>query len=430
MRMKKCLGRLFWLGMFGVICVPPAVSATELSIQSDTLLRVFQRDTATENDAAVTPIYEYLRVDMDTPDEPGLAFHLYGWGRGDLTDNDYFEDATTGELLYGYLEYSHKNARFNARLGRQYVFEGVANESVDGLRLSSDLGRYFSGSLYAGQQVPMTLENGRSGDSTYGGRLAHHLAGQYDLGLSYKKIRNDGDDAEELAGVDLSAYLPFGINVYGFSAYNVDTNNWGEHSFELRANLGPVSVRPYFQKFQYEDYFSAGINSANPFRFLAGSGEELTIFGTDLTLPVGEAWVLVGKAKNYDYKVFDDTSQYYSAQAIWSGEKHTQVGGEFGYMKGDAAQNDYYLVRAYTYWDKVPAGCPVGFVSGDVVYIGYDEAIYGEDSSLFISLAAGKKFLADEALELKLSGDYSSDPYFDNDLRGMLIASYRFGRTL
>jgi hypothetical protein len=138
----------------------------------------------------------------------------------------------------------------------------------------------------------------------------------------------------------------------------------------------------------------------------------------------------VAKGKHYDYEVFGDSSRYSGAQATWSsGEGHSQIGGEFGYMKGNTAQNEYSLLRLFSYWDQLPGGCPIGFVSGDVVYVGYDQAIYGEDRSLFISLGVGKKFL-DDTLELKLSGDYSNDPYFDEDLRGLLTASYRFGRSL
>lgn len=422
-------GRFFWLGLLGIISLPATVPAAEVRVQSDTLLRAFERDTTKESDAAVIPIYEYLQIDVDTPDEPGLAFHLYGWRRGDMANNKYYTDVTAGDLLYGYLEYSRDVAAFNAKLGRQQVFEGVANETVDGLRVSTDLGRYFAGSLYGGQQVALSSEDGTSGDSIYGGRLANRLAGLYDLGISYKNIRNDSDSAEEMTGVDLSAYLPYNVNFSGVSVYNLDSKGWGEHSYELNFSVEPVAVRPYFQKFKYDDYFGTGDNSANPFIFLADSDEELTVGGADLTLPVGTAWVLVGKAKQYNYEVLDDTSQYYGGQATWSGEEKCQIGAEIGIMTGDLAENKYYLLRAFTFWDKLPESLPLEFVSGDVVYVGYDEAIYGEDSSLFISLGGGKMFLDDD-LELKLSADYSNDPYFDQDLRGMLTASYRFGLSL
>lgn len=418
-----------WLGLCGLLLVPNPLAALELTVRSDTLVRGFERDTAAQTGAAVVPIYEYLQIDAENPGEPGLAFHFYGWGRWDLADNDYFEEETAGELLYGYLEYRHELARFNARLGRQSVYEGVANEIIDGLRLSSDLGRYFSASVYAGQSAAFTEDNGRDGDSIFGGRLAHRLAGKYDLGVSYKKIRSDGDDAEERTGVDLSLYLPAGVNLFGFSAYNNETGDWAEHSYEVNFSVAGVAIRPYVQLFNYEDYFGTGVTTPNPFRFLAGTGEELTVVGGDLIVPVGERWVLVGKAKNYDYQVLDDNSQFYSLQATWRKEGLSQIGGEFGFMNGEVAQNDYALVRLFSYWDQLPEGCPVEFVSGDLVFVGYDQPINNEDRSLFVSLGFGKRFLSD-ALQLKLSGDYSSDPFFDNDLRGMLTASYQFGRTL
>ena len=431
MSMMDRLGCFLGLAVFLALCMPLSASATELNFRSDTYLQGFQRDTATKSDAAVVPAYEYFQADIENPGEPGLSFHLYGWGRWDMADNNYFDDTTSGELLYGYLEYSGKQAHFNARLGRQQIFEGVANEVIDGLRVSSELGRYFSGSVYGGLPVSFEDSNGRSGDNIYGARLANHVSGWYDLGVSYKKVRSDSDTAEETTGVDLSAYLPYHTTLLGYSTYNLQSHEWGEHSYELHLPLGPVTLRPYFQKFQYKDYFSAGTgaNTVNPFSLLAKSGEELTVLGTDLTLPVGDSWTLVGKVKHYDYEIQDDSSLYYGGQAIWSGQGSSQIGGELGYMNGNTDENRYYLVRLYTYWDQLPENLPIGFVSGDLVYAKYDQDIYGEDHSLFVSFGIGQKFL-DDALELKLSGDYSKDPYFDKDVRGMLTISYRFSNKM
>jgi hypothetical protein len=61
-----------------------------------------------------------------------------------------------------------------------------------------------------------------------------------------------------------------------------------------------------------------------------------------------------------------------------------------------------------------------------VVYVGYDQDINNEDMAFFASLGAGKRFLED-ALLVKLSGDWGTNPYFDDDLRGLLTISYAFG---
>jgi hypothetical protein len=420
--MGKQLPGVFFVALLLAGLLPALAVAAELHFKSDTLFRAFQRDTTTKSDAMVLPAYEYLQADVKGEQ---LSFHLYGWGRLDFADNDYFEDMTAGELLYGYLEYAPGTANANVKLGRMYVFEGVANEAVDGLRVGSDLGQYFSGSLYAGQPVALDSKSGRDGDLIYGGRISHHFGSGYNLGLSYKKVENESDDAEEMLGVDSSLNLPHGIGFYGFSAYNRETEGWGEHSYELRFRLAEVNLRPYFQMFRYEDYFGTGVNSANPFLFLATTDEELTVLGSDLTWQVTEAWDVGGKFKTIDYDLRGDSSNFYSVLANWHGEGNTAVGGELGLMDGDSAENEYWLTRGYFYLDQL-GNCPLNFISGDVVYVSYDQAINNEDMAFFASLGAGKRFLED-ALLVKLSGDWGTNPYFDDDLRGLLTISYAFG---
>ncbi|NJC88107.1 MAG: hypothetical protein FIB02_06170 [Desulfuromonas sp.] len=410
-----------------ILGLPGMAAAAEFQLKSDTLFRFFERHTNREKEFSIAPAYEYLQVDVGSSSEPGLSFHGYGWGRADLANDGYFEDDTAGEILYGYLEYRGKEANFNARLGRQYIFEGVANEAVDGLRLSTDLGRYFSASVYGGQSVALDSENGRDGDSIYGGRLAHHLKGWYDVGVSYKEIENENDLAEKMLGVDLGVYLPYGVGLYGFSSRNLDTDGWGEHSYELRFKLAGIDIRPYYQQFRYEDQFDTGANGAYPFRFLAETDEEIKVVGADATMKVGESWDFGVKAKNYDYDRRDDNTQYYSVLATWYADGRSSLGGEAGVMNGDAAEDDYVLLRAYAYWDRLPKLLPLSFLTGEVVWVDYREAIYDEDTSLFVSLGAGKRFLED-ALEIKLSGDYSRDPYFDDEVKGMLTISYLLGR--
>jgi hypothetical protein len=407
--------------------LPVSSYSAEITIQSDTIFRMFERDTVSENDALVLPGYEYLQIDGGQLEEEGLSFHLYGWGRLDFADNDYYTDDTAGEVLYGYLQYRQDASNFDARLGRQYVFEGVANEAIDGLRISSDLGDYFKASLYGGQPVGLDATNGRDGDSIYGGRIAHHLGNHYEVGLSYKKIENDSDTAEEMFGVDVSAFLPANMSVFGNSTYNQETEDWAEHSYELRIPLGQLLIKPYYQHFSYADYFGTGANAVNPFQGLALSDEELSAYGVDALYSLDRTWTFGGKVKIYDYDNFDG-AETYSALLTWQGEEMTLLGGEIGHTAADdAAGNDYTLFRLYGYCEAMADQYWLDFFSGDLLLTYYDEDIYGEDASLFLSLSAGKKFM-DEALTVALSGDYSQDPYFDDDLRGMLTLSYRYDR--
>ncbi len=414
------------LALIMLLGLLPAYSfSAEVVVKSDTIFRFFERDTPSEKDAAVLPGYEYLQLDAGQLDDYGLSFHLYGWGRADFADNDYYDDQTDGELLYGYLQYRQEANRFSARLGRQYVFEGVAKDAIDGLRLSSDLGDYFSLSLYGGQPVGLDATQGRSGDSIFGGRLAHRLGMHYEVGVSYKTIDNDNETAEEMLGFDLSAFLPANLSFFGSSTYNRETEDWAEHSYELRIPISSVLIKPNYQHFSYEDYFSTGANAVNPFRLLAQSAEELTAYGIDALWMLDETWTLGGKAKFFEYDE-QDSAETYSLMLTWQSEDLTQLGGEIGHTAAnDAAGNDYTLVRLFGYCEAMADRLWIDFFSGDLLLAFYDEAIYGEDSSLFVSLGGGKKFLND-ALTVKLSGDYSQDPYFDDDLRGMLTMSYTY----
>jgi hypothetical protein len=423
---KRCREGIFALIL--LLGTLPAYSfGAEVQIKSDTIFRFFERDTSSEDDAAVLPGYEYLQIDAGELQDYGLSFHLYGWGRADFADNDYYENQTAGELLYGYMEYSLEANRFNAKLGRFQTFAGVANDAVDGLYLGGDLGDYFDLSLYGGQPGALDSEQGRSGDSIFGGRLAHHLGMHYEVGVSYKSIENDNKTAEEMLGFDLSAFLPADLSLYGFSSYNNETDKWAEHSYELNIPVGDVLFKPYYQHFNYEGYFDTGANAVSPFRWLSQTGEKLSAYGVDALWQVDDAWTLGGKAKFFDYDKLDN-AETYSILATWQGEGLTQYGGEVGHTSAnDTANNDYTLVRLYGYCDAMAERFWLDFFSADVLLTYYDKDIYGEDSSVFVSLGTGKRFL-DDALSVTLSGDYSQDPYFDDDLRGMLTMSYTYDK--
>lgn len=417
------------LGLVCVLLVWPAIAVGgEFRLKSDTLLRVFERDTSSGDDDAVLPAYEYLQLDIGSLESRGLSFHLYGWGRHDFLGSDFFADQTDSELLYGYVEYMYPDSSFKARLGRQHVFAGVANESIDGLLLSSNLGRYFTGSVYSGQPVGLDSTDGDNGDSIYGGRFAHRLGGSYEIGLSYKNSENDGNAAEELAGLDLAFYLPNSVSVFGNSVLNLESEGWGAHSYEVRFNLDNLILRPHFEMFQYEDYFAAGANAANPFKFLALADEELNLYGFDATWQYSDAWEFGTRLKAYEYD-HRDAAQYVSLLANWSGEGATSYGAELGFMMSDAADNEYLLTRLFYYQDDLPEQYMIGFLSGDIVYVDYGEDIYGEGSSLLLSLGAGKRYLEDR-LAIEVSGDYSRDPYFNDDLQVLVKMTYRLNQDL
>lgn len=412
-----------------LLTTPVSAPAQEFTLVSDTLLRMWDPDVG-GGDISL-PVYEYLQVDVGDAEKRALTFHLYGWVRGELGDSTYYEEVyggdTGGELLYGYLQYVRSETNLDVRLGRQYVFEGVArNESVDGLRIGSDLGRYFTGSIYAGQPSDLDSENGREGDYIYGGRLAHRMRGLYDLGISYKSVDNDDHTAEEQVGADLSLFLPGGVSLSGGSVYDLESDGWAEHFYTADLKAGPLRLRPFFEHYRFDDYFDADDRTPGTFQFLAGLDEKLTIFGGDVLWERQKGIELGARFKHYDYDERDETSQFYSLLGNWVTANKSQYGGELGRMDGESDESRYLLARGYFFYDGIKSPY-LKFVTGDAVYVFYDDDVNGDDDSLTLSLGGGNRFLNDR-LELRVAGEYNSTPYFDSDLRGWLMARLSYGR--
>lgn len=396
-----------------------------VEVSSETLMRAFRRDTDNEDDSLVLPGYEYLRMDFGKLDQHGLSFHFYGWGRYDFNHSGIYEDNPDGELIYGYLEYNRPDYNFNLKLGRQHLMTGVINNSIDGIGIQSALTPYFKLSVFGGSPVGLTSEPGRSGDYIYGSRVAGHSGSQFEIGLSYKKKYSNSEKDEEIAGIDFFAALPFKINFIGSSSYNLDTQGWGAHAYELRFDISDFHFRPFFERYRYEDYFNTKDNSANPFRFLAGTDEILSVVGSEVIWRRFSRVDLGAKANFYDYDKREDPALYAEGNVNWYVNEQTQIGGQLGRMNGDTNATRYLMTRAFVYWNMPANPVRLGFITGDTMYVLYDENMYGHDSSLWISLGGGWRFL-DDALQVKLSGDWSNDPYFESDLRGQIKIEYRY----
>jgi hypothetical protein len=103
----------------------------------------------------------------------------------------------------------------------------------------------------------------------------------------------------------------------------------------------------------------------------------------------------------------------------------TRYGLEGGLMEGESKENRYKIGRGYLFWDGPFGSAESWFMSSDILYLLYDEEIYGKDHSWFVSVGCGKHLLED-TLQLAISGDYSSDPYFDEDARVTVIIKYEY----
>ncbi len=412
---------LFLLIGFLTLFPAPVSSQSAFDFRSETIVRIFEREGLANKQ--VIPVYEYLQFDYGKPDGDGLSFHFNGWGRIDLDDSRYFEDDPDGSLLYAFMEYVHPVLNFQTRLGRQQITNVVTSDSVDGLWLSSTPIPWLGFSAYGGAPVALQSAEDRNNDITYGARMFHRLAAYYELGLAYKMVTGDLGDDDERLGADLFFSYPGWASLTGYSSQNLVTGGWGEHFYEATFYLDDFYLKPFYQYISYEDFFNSGTISARPFRFLSDTGETLNLIGGEVTWQASGGLELGARYSNYDYKIRQERSNYFGGLLNHSAGD-TLFGGEIGIMDGDTAENSYLLTRAFFYWNRPFNLMNNSMFTGDIVYVLYEEEIFNKKSSLFASLGWGRHFL-DDKLELKLSGDYSVDPFFDSDLRGMVTVILR-----
>lgn len=415
------------LTLFSVLPSPASESPNKaLSLKSQTTLRAFERqtperDTNQGEDALVLPLYQYLQLDFGDAEEAGWTLHMYGWGRTDLADSDFFEDTSDGEILYGYLEYSRPYSALHMKLGRQHIFAGVIDQSIDGLQAAAGLGEIITATLFGGVT---SGSDESSADATYGCRLAIHPQPRYELGLSYQKTELEGDP-DNRAGTDLSLNWSDWLTLQGLSSFNLETEDWREHSYSAVLRLKDTVLEPSYHTFNYKDYFGTGEQESNLFHFLANGEEQITIFGADIQWQGSGPVLIGGRYNHYTYDVRQEEAGYYAALLSLDLPGGSQLGIEAGRMDGETTDNIYTLYRTYFYWVNPFKLSRSAFFSGDGIYQAYDAPVFGEDGALNLSLSAGFE-LTNHNLKLKLTGFYSQDPYFEENVEGLVTLQYQY----
>ena len=420
---KYCL--IFCFSVFSWIVYPVSCLAADWDISSETILRTFQRDTTKGDDRNVLPLYEYLSVDYGDTEEGGISFQGYGWVRKDLTENESYKDDPDGELLYAYLAYTRPHSPYKFSIGRQHIFSGVANNSVDGLRADFELNRFLSVAAYGGIPVELEDTNGRTQDSIYGGRLTLLPAVNAELGFSYKNLQDNGENQEQNVGADFYWSPIREISLDGQSTYNLDTNRWCEHNYSALTFLGSFEIDPQFQYFQYKDYFSPAENRNNLFRFLYNSDEILTIWGADVSWKGMEKIELGLRGRHYNYDMRETSAFFVSSLLTVNVIEAVSIGTEIGRMDGETSEDSYQLYRAFCTWSVGDFLGPAGQVGADLLYQSFDREVYGVDTALFVSLSAGRNLVNDKSF-IRASLNYSQDPFFDDDISGIITSLFFF----
>ena len=397
-------------------------SAADISFSSRTYLLFYQRDipgSATRNFA---PLYEYLSADARNLGGAPVSFHFYGWGRQDLRDES-GSDRTSGELGSAYLQYLHPTGNGEMRLGRFFLTEGAAMETIDGVFLKARSQIGLGMSLFGGVPAEATITATKTGDSIFGGRIFYARPGFAEVGVSYLREKGNfrGEDRKEIGG-DLWLRPVGMIELIGRATYNEATNAMAFQRYMARLMpLKGVDLSAGYEEYKYKDYFQTALHPAFLFPSLDNTDRVRIAFAVlDWELVKNVTVTLGGKNIRHDSADIGDANRFELGVRYSFNDNRDAAGLSAAWVAADQDENSYQEYRAFASYS--PAKWRFSL---DALTQQYKVAVSGIKDAYQVVGSVGYRLLE----TLQLSGDliYTRSPRFKEDYAGLIRASLSYG---
>ena len=399
--------------------------SADLSVSSGTYLRYYQRELAGGNKDTFAPLYEYLSADAANLGGMPVAFHFYGWGRVDLSDPS-GSGKESGDLGSAYLEYLHPKGNARMKLGRFFLAEGVAVETLDGafFKVTTPIGIGISG--YGGAPVGQSiLDNTGVGGSLYGGRVFYNRSGVTEIGVSYLKGKGpfEGKD-RELYGGDLWLRIAPPVELTAQATYNRSTQGMASQRYALRVVPGSrFDISAGYESYSYKDLFQTSLHPVfiTPSAVIDNTDKVRTIFGVMDWEVVSElTFELAAKNLRHDNPLVGNANRGEAGIRYAFDEKRDVFGLSAAAVTADRDENEYQEFRGFITWS------PSKFrLALDALTQQYKKAIDGRKNAHQVVASAGYKVSS----YLAVSGDltYTQSPTFQQDYAGLLRATLELG---
>jgi len=420
--------RNIYLTLASTLFLLPQLSFTTPAIAADYSLsgesRTIFRMKTTTDDKDLFPLYEYLNMSMSKKlaDGASLSMHLGAWGRYDLGEastNDYSD----ADLQYGFISYRAAKNNTVANLGRQFVVEGVAAEKIDGLYLRNDFIGGITAAAFAGAPVASETDSGVA-NLVYGGRISHSMPKYYSVGLSFLKNEHEsGSRYREEEGIDIWVHPASQLDLVGRSSYNSITNDWMEHAYTLTfAPLDPMKITAGVSNINYRDYLhTVTTNALRLNNGIINQNESLLATNIGMSYRILKNLTLAADYKNYRYDIAGDAN-YYGGKVDFALPDFV-TGASFHRMDGDNDRLRYYESRLFALlkFDHLN-------ISADVTNLTYDQRINAVRNVFSATGSVG--YEVKENLKLGADLEYSQNPDFDDEVRGLVRLVYAFDTKL
>ncbi len=457
MRRMKC-----FLGV--MLCLMPtlAAAAPEYSMDSATYLR-FQQYAAPGFDKKFqAPATQYLTIDATKLGTEGLSLHFNGWGDVTMGSTLPGEDRYNGNLTYFYLDYRLPTNNAQVKAGRVFVFDGLANEQIDGVSFRTDLPLGLTLSAFGGapskldyqKQTTVNVagtpvkfyESGNKGDTIVGGRVSSRVAGMLELGVStlYEGgIRTVISNGALVAGSDgyiapgsLRSYRqlvggdvwlsPFKMaDLNGHTTYDLASSGIAENSYLLTVRpADKLSLNGEYTDQNPRNYFSA---SNLPSLFNPTINDKMRRYGATVTLAATKTVELSADYRRYNREVKGNSNRYgfdlrgaFADNKVRTGFSYHRVdGADVAPTAGITPATRYNELRGYAMYDNH------AYVAAfDGIAQLYNQNINGRGSAFELLASLGYRITP----HLLVSGDisYGQNPDYNDEVKGLLKVVYNF----
>ncbi len=401
----------------------PVMAETVISGQSDTVMRMGR--TNYDGSRNLFPATEYLRLSLVNTDKDGnaISLHIGSWGRVDFGDKSFRDRNVDGDLQYGYLSYQGAKNNFVINAGRQFVTEGVAAQRLDGAYVRSDFAAGFAAAAYVGSPV-VTEPNIKADNLVFGGRVTQSNEKYYTLGVSALKSYADSARYREEEGLDIWVRPIKQIDLTGRSSYNSITGGWMEHAYALSYTpLDSLKLNVDMSNINYHDFFYKVTTSAlvfNPLTNGIDPNEKVLTFGGSAAYSINSEFTLVGDYKHYKYDVAK-SANYFGGKLTYTKPDAYMAGASVHRMDGSIDRLQYSEFRLF-------ASKKMGKLdlTLDVIDLYYDNSrnMYSQHNAITVLTASSYEI--NESLKIGANVEYSKNPFFNNEVKGLLKLTYLF----
>ena len=347
---KRLLPAIVAISLLFPLLPAGTARAADLSVSSSTYLRYYERELAGGNKNTFAPLYEYLSADAANLGGTSVAFHFYGWGRVDLSDPS-GSGKESGDLGSAYLEYLHPKGNAQVKLGRFFLAEGAAVETLDGafFKVTTPVGVGVSG--YGGSPVEQSiLDNTSKGDSLYGGRVFFVRPGFVEMGASYLKEKGpfQGKD-RELYGGDLWLRVGGPVEMTGQAAYNRSTRGMASQRYAVRVVPGSrFDISAGYEAYSYKDLFQTALHPAFLSPSVDNADKVQTVFGVvDWEAVPGLTFELAAKNIRHDKANPGNANRGEAGVRYTFNDKKDVFGLSAAAVTADRDENEYQEFRGF-----------------------------------------------------------------------------------